>query len=90
MLQTTVGWHVEMEFEEDTHRTRAAALVRLPEPLGGDSLAAAERLLEQERVVTVPGRAFGESGEGWLRLSWAGPPDVVSEGLRRIGEFLRR
>ena len=66
------------------------ALARLPEPLGGDSLAAAERLLEQERVVTVPGRAFGESGEGWLRLSWAGPPDVVSEGLRRIGEFVRR
>ncbi|MFG2528185.1 DUF1876 domain-containing protein [Streptomyces sp. NPDC048516] len=31
MLQTVVGWHVDMEFEEDTHRTRAAALVRLPD-----------------------------------------------------------
>ncbi|MGW3011995.1 DUF1876 domain-containing protein [Streptomyces sp. NPDC001219] len=31
MLQTAVGWHVELEFEEDTHRTRAAALVRLPD-----------------------------------------------------------
>ncbi|GAA1253901.1 DUF1876 domain-containing protein [Streptomyces aureus] len=29
--QTAVGWHVELEFEEDTHRTRAAALVRLPD-----------------------------------------------------------
>ena len=27
--QTAVGWHVEMEFEEDEHRTRAAALLRL-------------------------------------------------------------
>ncbi|PJN35735.1 hypothetical protein CG747_37490 [Streptomyces sp. CB02959] len=31
MLKTAVGWHVELEFEEDTHRTRAAALVRLPD-----------------------------------------------------------
>ncbi|MCB5911542.1 DUF1876 domain-containing protein [Streptomyces pinistramenti] len=31
MVDTAVGWHVEMEFEEDTHRTRAAALVRLPD-----------------------------------------------------------
>ncbi|MFD5876086.1 MULTISPECIES: DUF1876 domain-containing protein [unclassified Streptomyces] len=29
MMETTVGWHIELEFEEDTHRTRAAALVRL-------------------------------------------------------------
>jgi hypothetical protein len=29
--RTTVGWHVEMEFQEDDHRTRAAALLRLPD-----------------------------------------------------------
>ncbi|MFJ1901070.1 MULTISPECIES: DUF1876 domain-containing protein [unclassified Streptomyces] len=29
MTQTAVGWHIELEFEEDSHRTRAAALVRL-------------------------------------------------------------
>ncbi|MEU9291709.1 DUF1876 domain-containing protein [Streptomyces sp. NPDC048275] len=27
--RTAVGWHVELEFEEDDHRTRAAALLRL-------------------------------------------------------------
>ncbi|AJE41107.1 DUF1876 domain-containing protein [Streptomyces nodosus] len=31
MMHTTVGWHVELEFEEDEERTRAAALVRLPD-----------------------------------------------------------
>ncbi|WP_192582995.1 DUF1876 domain-containing protein [Streptomyces albicerus] len=31
MMKTAVGWHVEMEFEEDANRTRAAALVRLPD-----------------------------------------------------------
>lgn len=30
-MQTIVGWHIDLEFEEDTHRTRAAALVRLPD-----------------------------------------------------------
>lgn len=29
--QTAVGWHVEMEFQEDDRHTRAAALVRLPD-----------------------------------------------------------
>ncbi|WP_411080017.1 DUF1876 domain-containing protein [Streptomyces sp. cmx-18-6] len=31
MPRVAVGWHVELEFEEDAHRTRAAALVRLPD-----------------------------------------------------------
>ncbi|MEU4997405.1 DUF1876 domain-containing protein [Streptomyces sp. NPDC021622] len=30
-MKTAVGWHIELEFEEDDHRTRAAALVRLPD-----------------------------------------------------------
>ena len=65
------------------------ALVRLP-PRLGDSVAAAERLLDEERVVTVPGLAFGSSAEGWLRLSWVAPPEVTAEGLARIARFLRR
>ncbi|MGX5183798.1 DUF1876 domain-containing protein [Streptomyces avermitilis] len=31
MMHTIVGWHVELEFQEDDQRTRAAALVRLPD-----------------------------------------------------------
>ncbi|MBX7552282.1 DUF1876 domain-containing protein [Streptomyces sp. NPDC004232] len=31
MLQTAVGWHVEMEFVEDDLHTRAVAMVRLPD-----------------------------------------------------------
>lgn len=30
-MRTLVGWHIEMEFEEDGDRTKAAALVRLPD-----------------------------------------------------------
>ncbi|MFF9408791.1 DUF1876 domain-containing protein [Streptomyces anandii] len=31
MMNTAVGWHVELEFQEDEQHTRAAALVRLPD-----------------------------------------------------------
>lgn len=53
-----------------------------------DSLATAKHLLEEHRVVTVPGVAFG--AEGWLRLSWAGDPDTVKEGLRKVSQAFQR
>ena len=59
--------------------------VRLPD--GGDSLAAATRLVEREGVVAIPGSIFGATLEGWLRLSWVGPVDAFSEGLRRIARM---
>jgi hypothetical protein len=31
MMQTAMGWHVELEFQEDDQHTKAAALVRLPD-----------------------------------------------------------
>lgn len=61
--------------------------LRLPPSLSRDSVAAAEKLIDRHRVVSVPGRAFGESGEGWLRLSWVAPPEAVEESLRRIATF---
>lgn len=60
-------------------------MVRLPVHLAADSVAAAYALLERERVVTVPGAAFG--AEGWLRLSWVAEPDTLDEGLRRMARF---
>jgi aspartate/methionine/tyrosine aminotransferase len=65
------------------------ALVRLAPRLRDDSLAAALELLERERVVAVPGRAFGPSGEGWLRISWVAERERLLEGVRRIGRFNR-
>jgi aspartate/methionine/tyrosine aminotransferase len=56
--------------------------VRLPH--GTDSLAAALRLVDEYDVVTVPGRTFGNTLEGWLRLSWVAPIDAFREGLARI------
>ena len=54
----------------------------------GSSEALAMRLLEKEKVITVPGSAFGRLGEGHLRLSFAPDPPVLEEGIRRLGRFL--
>ncbi|HEY0036604.1 MAG TPA: pyridoxal phosphate-dependent aminotransferase, partial [Longimicrobium sp.] len=62
-------------------------MVRLPMTLEHDSLAAAEALLEAHHVVATPGRAFGDSGEGWLRLSWVAEPDDLRAAIGRIAAF---
>jgi aspartate/methionine/tyrosine aminotransferase len=62
-------------------------MVRLPESLAADSLAAAERMLEETRVIAVPGTAFGPAGEGWLRLSWVAAEEDLRRGIARMGEF---
>jgi aminotransferase len=49
-----------------------------------DSLAAALRLLEREDVVAIPGRTFGATLEGWLRLSWVAPLAAFRTGVERI------
>ncbi len=41
-------------------------------------------LLEECKVVTVPGTAFGKQGEGYIRLSFATSLDMVKEGIARI------
>lgn len=51
---------------------------------GDDSVAAAFTLVEERGVVAIPGRIFGPTLEGWLRLSFVAPLDAFREGLRRI------
>lgn len=62
-------------------------MIRLPDHLAADSLAAAEALLERHRVLATPGVAFGDSGEGWLRLSWVAEEDALRQGMERIAAF---
>ena len=48
----------------------------------------ARRLLEQERVAVVPGTAFGECGEGFLRISYAYSIDNLKKALDKIKKFI--
>jgi aminotransferase len=50
-----------------------------------DSAALSNRLLEDGHVVTIPGIAFGQSGEGCLRLSYGyATPEEIGEAMARI------
>ena len=48
-----------------------------------------EKLLESQKVAVVPGTAFGESGEGFIRVSYAYSLKHLREALSRIEAFLK-
>ncbi|WP_456426084.1 pyridoxal phosphate-dependent aminotransferase [Rhodocaloribacter sp.] len=50
----------------------------------------AQKLLEEERVAVVPGDAFGPSGAGYVRCSYATALDKVEEAVARITRFARK
>jgi aminotransferase len=58
--------------------------------LGKPSIDLAEYLLNDGKVVTTAGAAFGQNGEGHLRISYAASIDNINEGLRKIGAAVDR
>ena len=50
----------------------------------------ATRFLEEEKVAVVPGTAFGECGEGFLRISYAYSLENLKEAIGRLGAFVGR
>lgn len=57
--------------------------------LGMKSEEFANRLLEEKQVVVVPGTAFGEGGEGYIRMSYATSTELIEEGLDLMEAFVR-
>jgi aminotransferase len=56
---------------------------------GLSSEAFAERLLMTERVAVVPGSAFGDAGEGYVRCCYATALPLLEEALERIARFVK-
>lgn len=50
----------------------------------------ATRFLEEQKVAAVPGNAFGESGEGFLRISYAYSLDNLKEAISRLKQFVTK
>jgi len=48
------------------------------------------RLLNEEKVVVVPGNAFGESGEGFIRISYAYSLEDLKKALGRVESFIKK
>ncbi len=49
----------------------------------------AEQLIKSKRVAVVPGNAFGDSGEGYIRVSYCYSIDNIKAALERIEEFVK-
>lgn len=50
----------------------------------------AQRLLQEEHVAVVPGDAFGPSGAGFVRCSYATSLEKIEQAVERIGRFVKR
>ena len=103
MKLITLNTHslIEEHYEEKLH---AFAEMGLPcfEPLGAfyafpcikefgmTSDEFASRLLKEEKVAVVPGSAFGECGEGYLRISYAYSLEDLKKALDRMADFVKR
>lgn len=57
---------------------------------GMDDAEFAERLLDEERVAVIPGRAFGIGGAGYVRCSYATSYNKIEQALERIARFMQR
>lgn len=49
-----------------------------------------EELLKDQKVAVVPGNAFGESGEGFVRISYAYSVENISNALEKIDAFIKK
>jgi len=56
-------------------------------PLKMTSIEICERILEEAGVGLVPGSAFGEQGEGFVRMTIAASDEDVEAGFRKIVEW---
>lgn len=50
----------------------------------------ATRLLQEEKVAAIPGNAFGNSGEGYLRISYAYSLDNLKKAMEHLSHFVKK
>ncbi|HEY5062014.1 MAG TPA: aminotransferase class I/II-fold pyridoxal phosphate-dependent enzyme [Gemmatimonadaceae bacterium] len=73
-------------FSCDVPRATMYLWIALPE--GIPSALFADRLLDEEGVVVMPGSGFGAGGEGFFRISFITSPERITEAARRAGRVL--
>jgi LL-diaminopimelate aminotransferase len=76
----------EAGFECDLPRGTMYLWLRLPDEV--PSAVFADRLLDDEGVIVMPGSAFGHGGEGFFRVSFVTSPARLTEAARRAGRVL--
>ncbi|QEQ00836.1 aspartate aminotransferase [Thermosynechococcus sp. CL-1] len=66
--------------------TQATMYLWVPVPVGMSSTDFALKLLQETGVVVTPGNAFGEGGEGYVRISLIADRDRLGEALKRMAQ----
>jgi LL-diaminopimelate aminotransferase len=72
----------------DVESPLATMYLWIPLPEGVRSKAFADRLMDEEGVIVLPGSGFGAGGEGFFRISFIVSPDRLREAARRSGRVL--
>lgn len=75
------GWNVP--------KPKATMFIWAPIPPGWTSRQISREMLLSVGVVVIPGDAFGEQGQGFVRIALVQEEDKLAEAVRRIGRFLR-
>jgi aminotransferase len=78
----------EMGFEMLTPEGAFYIFSKIPAKFGKDDMAFAKELAYQAKVGVTPGSAFGDGGEGYVRLSYASSDENLTEALKRIKNYL--
>jgi LL-diaminopimelate aminotransferase len=68
---------------------KATMYLWIPLPESVPSATFAERLMEDEGVIVLPGSGFGAGGEGFFRISFITSPGRITEAAQRAGRVLR-
>ncbi|TMV44723.1 aminotransferase class I/II-fold pyridoxal phosphate-dependent enzyme [Paenibacillus mesophilus] len=76
-----VGWNVS--------KPKATMFIWAPVPPGWTSRQISREILLSAGVVVIPGDAFGEQGQGFVRIALVQEEERLMEAVRRIGRFLR-
>ena len=69
---------------------KATMYLWIPLPEGIPSATFAERLMEDEGVIVLPGSGFGAGGEGFFRISFITSSARIAEAAKRAGKVLQR
>jgi LL-diaminopimelate aminotransferase len=74
----------------DCEPPKATMYLWIPLPDGLPSATFAERLMEDEGVIVLPGSGFGAGGEGFFRISFITSPTRIAEAAVRAGRVLEK
>jgi len=62
---------------------------KIPAGYDQDSFAFLKEFAQKKAVAFIPGAAFGQYGEGYVRLSYAASMETIREAMKRLEEYMR-